>query len=292
MGFQEDLTAYQERVEDGVERLLPSRAARPARLHGAMRYAMAAGGKRLRPVLLLAASEVSGSEHDPLPAAVAVECLHTYSLIHDDLPCVDDSDLRRGRPACHKAYDEPTALLAGDALLTRAFELLAGPYAHAPSLGMALTRELASAAGSERLIGGQMEDIANEGGTPDEATLGFIHRNKTAALIAAALTMGFRFSEPSAETLERMREAGTRLGMAFQIVDDVLDVTATAEQLGKPVGNDHANHKDTYVALHGLEGSRERATEHTARAIEALESLGGDTTFLVAFARHLEHRIH
>ena len=191
--FQETFATYVGCIELGLNRLLPAVDAPPGRLHAAMRYSMGAGGKRLRPALVLGAAELFDPEGqiDPLPAAVAVECLHTYSLIHDDLPCMDDDDLRRGRPTCHKAFDEATALLAGDALLTLAFTLLATAYAAHPALAVALGRELGTAAGSTRLIGGQMADLLAEK-KPDvsAADLEFIHLNKTAAMIEAALVAG------------------------------------------------------------------------------------------------------
>src|SRR5262245_25221608 len=192
MDFSAELKRQVARVEQGIDRFVPTATTRPARLHTAMRYSLEAGGKRLRPVLLLASAELCGVKTDSaVPAAVAVECVHTYSLIHDDLPCMDNDDLRRGRPTAHKAFDEATALLAGDALLTHAFALLAENYAAQPALAQALIRELADAAGSRRLIGGQMEDLLAEK-KPDatEEELGFIHLNKTAAMIEAALVMG------------------------------------------------------------------------------------------------------
>ena len=189
--FSARLADHVARVERGIDRLLPPADTPPARLHQAMRYSLQAGGKRLRPVLVLAAAELfdPAGRADPLPAAVAIECIHTYSLIHDDLPCMDNDDLRRGRPTCHKEFDEATALLAGDALLTQAFALLATAYPASP--GLDLVRELAVAAGSERLVGGQMSDLLAESDRKvTAAELEFIHLNKTAAMIEAALAVG------------------------------------------------------------------------------------------------------
>lgn len=247
-----------------------------------MRYSLEAGGKRLRPALVLAAAELFGAANDlALPAAVAVECVHTYSLIHDDLPCMDNDDLRRGRPTAHKQFDEATALLAGDALLTHAFALLATSYAATPALAVALVRELADAAGSRRLIGGQMEDLLAEKkshATPDE--LEFIHLNKTAAMIEAALVMGGSVGQASKDDLATLRLVGRHVGLAFQIVDDVLDATASTETLGKTAGKDAKAGKTTFVKVHGIETSRRLAREYTASAQTELQVLPGDKTFL------------
>ena len=290
--LKEKLHAYQQRIEQGIDRLLPSTQTRPSKLHAAMRYSMEAGGKRLRPVLLIAASELFPSQADPVAAAVAIECLHTYTLIHDDLPSIDDSDLRRGRPSCHVKFDEATAVLAGDALLTYAFQLLAKAYRDTPKLATALIRELSDASGSEQLIGGQMEDIENEGKPVDADTLRYIHENKTAALLTAALAMGLHFAEPSDEQLKQIRKIGYELGMAFQIIDDILDATSSAEAMGKPVGNDAAADKSTYVALHGIEGARAQANAHTHTTIELCQALGGNTDFLVDLIKGMGERIH
>jgi len=288
MDFATDLTRHVARVEHGLDLHLPAATARPARLHTAMRYTLEAGGKRLRPVLVLATAELFQSvaasapePADPLPAAVAIECLHTYSLIHDDLPCMDNDDLRRGRPTAHKQFDEATALLAGDALLTHAFALLAESYAAQPTLAHALIRELADAAGSRRLIGGQMEDLLAEkktNATPDE--LEFIHLNKTAAMIEAAFVMGGHVGGAMPSDLASLRRAGRHLGLAFQIIDDILDATADTATLGKTAGKDAAADKTTYVKLHGLDASRKIAAELSAAARDALRALPGDHAFL------------
>jgi geranylgeranyl diphosphate synthase type II len=273
--FAAELKTYTARVEAGIARLLPSSDTRPARLHAAMAYAMQAGGKRLRPVLLLAAADCfPANGNDPLTAAVAIECLHTYSLVHDDLPCMDNDDLRRGRPTTHKAYDEATALLAGDALLTQAFALLATGYAGQPVLAHALLRELSDAAGSRRLIGGQMEDLLAEkkpNATAEE--LEFIHDNKTAAMIEAALVMGGRCGAAADRHLAALRAGGRHLGLAFQITDDVLDATADSTTLGKTAGKDAAADKTTFVKLHGIEASRRMADEQTAAAVSEFQKL-------------------
>jgi geranylgeranyl pyrophosphate synthase len=290
--LKEKLEAYRIRVEVGIDRLLPSAETRPGKLHAAMRYSMEAGGKRLRPALLFAASELFDSSADATPAAVAIECLHTYTLIHDDLPSIDDSDLRRGRPSCHAQFDEATAVLAGDALLTYAFQLLATEYALDPQLGLRLIKELADASGSKQLIGGQMEDIENEGKALDADTLRYIHENKTAALLTAALKMGLFFSDPSEDQIKQVQDAGYHLGLAFQIIDDILDATSDPETMGKPVGNDAAAEKSTYVALHGIEGARVEAKRHNDAAIAALEQIGGKNKILLELVREMVTRIN
>jgi geranylgeranyl diphosphate synthase, type II len=293
MDFAAELLRQVSRVEAGIDRLLPGAAEPSARLHAAMRYATKAGGKRLRPVLVLASSELfkNPAGADPVPAAVAVECIHTYSLVHDDLPCMDDDDLRRGRPTVHKAYDEATALLAGDALLTRAFAILAESYGEKPALAVSLFSELADAAGSRRLIAGQMEDLLAERNyeeTPEG--LKFIHLNKTAAMIEAAFAMGGMCAGAPAAQIENLRVCGRELGLAFQIVDDVLDATSDTATLGKTAGKDAKAGKATYVSVHGIEAARKIAAEHSDLAIAATLRLPGDTRFLVALAESLLHR--
>lgn len=279
-------------TEAGIDRWMPGAATRPAVLHEAMLYSLKAGGKRLRPVLLMAAYRMFPSQLDPIPAAVAIECLHTYSLIHDDLPCMDNSDLRRGNPTCHKKFDEPTALLAGDALLTYALWLLADAYRDHAEVAVGLVRDLGDASGSRKLIGGQMEDIIGERGTIDADRLDFIHHNKTAALLTAAITMGVRLSGAPAGALDKAVEIGRNVGLAFQIIDDILDVTSDAATMGKPVGADADNKKVTYPRLHGIEASRKRAHELSERAVTLANELGGDASFLVALIRSMEHRIN
>ena len=292
LALKEKLEAYRARVESGIDQLLPHAETRPARLHTAMRYSMEAGGKRIRPSLLFAAYDLFPSEADPIAAAVAIECLHTYTLIHDDLPSIDDSKLRRGRPSCHAQFDEATAILAGDALLTYTFQLLAREYSDHPTLATYLIAELAEASGSERLIGGQQEDIENEAKPLGAETLRFIHENKTAALLTASLKMGLAFSQPSERQIQHIQDAGYHLGLSFQIVDDILDATSDSEIIGKPVGNDVAAAKSTYVALHGIEGAQAEAKRHTEAALTALESLGGKNQILLELVRELETRIN
>jgi geranylgeranyl pyrophosphate synthase len=282
-------------VEAGIDRLLPAATEPSARLHEAMRYSMTAGGKRLRPVLVLSAWRLfeGAGKADALAAAVAVECVHTYSLVHDDLPCMDNDDLRRGRPTAHRAYDEATALLSGDALLTRAFGILSESYRPTPALVASLVAELASASGSRRLIGGQMEDLlAERAGSADPERLRYIHLNKTAAMIEASLAMGGLCAGAPAVHVETLREAGRELGLAFQIVDDVLDATGDTDTLGKTAGKDARAGKATYVSVHGLEAARRIARERSDSAIATLGRLPGDTGFLRWLAEGLVTRTH
>jgi geranylgeranyl diphosphate synthase type II len=293
MDFSSEFSRHVARVENGMNLHVPPAAERPARLHTAMRYSLEAGGKRLRPVLVLAAAEFCGVTDDAaVPAAVALECVHTYSLIHDDLPCMDNDDLRRGRPTAHKAFDEATALLAGDALLTQAFALLATSYADRPALATALVRELADTAGSRRLIGGQMEDLlAEKKADATAAELEFIHLNKTAAMIETSLVMGGLIGGADDVAVATLRRAGRHLGLAFQIIDDVLDATADSATLGKTPGKDARAGKTTYVGLHGLDPSRQIARDHTEAAIAVFNSLAGDTRFLRALVESMATRL-
>jgi len=300
MDFSTKLNALVARVETALDAHVPAlpagSPAGPARIHEAMRYSLRAGGKRLRPVLALAAAEFAGGEAAlaaALPVAAALECVHTYSLIHDDLPCMDDDDLRRGRPTCHRAFDEATALLAGDALLTQAFLIIGDAYAANPALAARLLRETADAASGRRLVGGQMQDLLAEdalaSGRPEAtaAELEFIHLNKTAAMLEASLVCGGLVGGLDEAAIGRLRLAGRHLGLAFQIVDDVLDATADTASLGKTAGKDARAGKTTYVSLHGLEHARRLAASETARANDALRALPGDNTFLLHLAESM-----
>ncbi len=291
MDFKATLNTYQMRVEQGINIWTPPKDTKPAHLHAAMRYSLEAGGKRLRPVLVLAIAELFEASEDPMPAAIALESIHTYSLIHDDLPSIDNSDLRRGKPTCHKAFDEPTALLAGDALLTLAFEILAEAYHDSPVLAKDLILDLSKAAGSQRLIGGQMEDILGEGSDYTIDQLDFIHLNKTAALITVAMTLGARLGKASKQELETIRKIGRHVGLAFQITDDILDATSDDQTMGKPTGADAENEKTTYIKLYGIHGARDKANEHTQAAMKLCGTLNRNTQFLEALVQYLEHRI-
>lgn len=291
MEFKTKFETYTTQVEAAIDRHLPPADTRPSRIHQAMRYSMQAGGKRLRPVLCLAAAEVLHSRIDPLPAAVALECIHTYSLIHDDLPCMDDGELRRGQPTCHRQFDEWTAVLAGDALLTYAFELIAHSYAAEPALALNLTRELAETAGSRRLIGGQVEDILGEKSDYTAEQLDFIHLNKTAALLSSSLVIGATIAEGDGRIIEIFRKIGRQTGVAFQIIDDILDATGDSTSLGKTAGGDAKTEKTTYLKVHGIEESRRIARSLTREAAALCHELPGDARFLSALIRKLEHRL-
>jgi geranylgeranyl diphosphate synthase type II len=257
-------------VNQALDALLPPADERPAKLHEAMRYSVFAGGKRLRPILCIASCEAcGGTAEQAMRAACALELLHTYTLIHDDLPAMDDDTLRRGRPTCHIAFDEATAILAGDALLTLAFEVLVA----IPNIGSSLALELARAAGSRGVIGGQMEDIGAEGKPPDANLVEYIHRNKTAALIRASCVMGGICAGADVQTLEKLARYGENAGLAFQLADDLLDESSTIEKLGKDIGSDKARGKMTWPAVHGIEKTAGDAKQMEAKAVAALKGL-------------------
>lgn len=290
MDFNAKLVQFRQSAEAALNACLPTASERPPDLHEAMRYSVENGGKRLRPILLLAAAELYPAVADPAPAAAAIEFLHTYSLVHDDLPAMDNSPLRRGRPTVHVRYTEATAILVGDALLTEAFAVLGRGYRETPQLGCRLVEELGRAAGSRHLIGGQFEDTRGEDKALTAEDLDFIHLNKTAALIETALIMGLITTEAPPQAYEQLRRYGRLVGWAFQIVDDLLDATSQATVLGKPVGADAARKKNTYPALHGLEKSRARVRELSQEAQQAVARLGVESSFLEALARNLELR--
>ncbi|MCA8925356.1 MAG: polyprenyl synthetase family protein [Planctomycetes bacterium] len=271
------LAALRERVEAALGEWLPLPADDPGQLFAATRYSALEGGKRLRPALcLLGAEAVGGDVARALPAACALEMIHVYSLVHDDLPAMDDDDLRRGRPTCHKAYSEWLAILVGDGLQTRAFETLALAYADDPPLGLDLVRLLAEASGNLGMVGGQVRDMAAMGRDLDEAALEAVHREKTGALLRAAVLLGARIggaqaSDARFHALDRYARA---LGLAFQVADDILDCTASTAELGKTAGKDAEQGKLTYVSLLGLEGARSKAKALEATALAALSELG------------------
>ncbi|HXG93424.1 MAG TPA: farnesyl diphosphate synthase [Blastocatellia bacterium] len=286
----EYLTRRAAEVNRWLDCLVPADTVPPRQLHRAMRYSLFAGGKRLRPALVLAAGEAFGAETDDLmPAACAIEMIHTYSLIHDDLPAMDNDDLRRGRPTCHKAFGEATAILAGDALLTQAFRVLAADAPARDALKQVrVIREIATAAGTvDALIGGQMVDIESEGKSVDATTLEYIHRSKTGAMITASVVVGGIIADAADEQIEKLRAYGERVGLAFQIADDILDVTSTSEQLGKTPGKDQAAHKATYPALHGIAASESKMRELVGEAVEIVSSLGIESAMLEEIARFI-----
>jgi geranylgeranyl diphosphate synthase, type II len=291
MGLNDYLRERQKQIDRALDRFLPKAAAKPATIHRAMRYSLFAGGKRLRPILAVAAAEAcGGTAARALPAACAVECIHTYSLIHDDLPCMDDDDLRRGRPTSHKVYGEGIAVLAGDALLTIAFEILAQAAPTPRYKAPALIAELATASGSRWLIAGQVMDLEGEGKKITRQQLRFIHQAKTAALLTTSIRLGAMSANASAEKLRALTDFGQALGLAFQIIDDILDVTQTTEKLGKTAGKDAAATKATYPALFGLDHSRREAQRLTVAAHEALAPFRAKGERLHELADHLLQR--
>ena len=263
----------------------------PDSLISAMRYSLLNAGKRVRPVLALEFARLCCGEYEfAIPAACAVECIHTYSLIHDDLPCMDDDDFRRGRPSCHKAFDEATALLAGDALLTMAFELIADADKISPSAKVRAISVLSKNSGMRGMIGGQVIDIESEGKEPSLDNMIQMFKGKTCALIQAACTMGCIAAGGSEEQINAADTYGYELGMAFQIIDDVLDTIGDFEKVGKPIGSDAEKQKANSVSLFGIEGAVALAKEHTRKACESL-SCFDDAEFLIKFAKDLETRI-
>ncbi len=283
------LAAQQRRVERALQDALPPGTRKPATIHKAMRYSMFAGGaKRLRPVLCLAAAEACGGDgEEALPLACAVECIHTYSLIHDDLPSMDNDDFRRGKPTCHKVFGDGMAVLAGDALLTFAFEMVGRANGWPRYDTRALLQELAVTAGSLKLIAGQVADLEGEGKRVTESQLRYIHECKTAALLTTAIRFGAMSANTTARRLQALTDFGYATGLAFQVIDDILDVTQTSEKLGKSAGKDLAAQKATYPSVLGLEGARQKAHQLTADAHAALRTFGAEGDALRALADHL-----
>src|ERR1700691_3205930 len=317
--LKDTLEAGRTLADAALERLLPAASRHPTSVHSAMRHSVFAGGKRLRPILCMEAGRMiraaadahsharstaaSSKKSSPaqssfaasLPPGIdqvgaALEMLHTYSLIHDDLPALDNDDLRRGRPTCHKVFGEAIAILAGDALQTRAYEVLAQLICPAEAR-VAIIREIAHATGTiDGMIGGQVVDLEAEHKKPDLATLEYIHRSKTAALITASVVSGGIYAGATSSDIGRLRTYGQSIGLAFQIVDDVLDVTQTSEQLGKNAGKDTAAEKTTYPALFGIEESLHKADALVDRACADLDQYGASGTTLKDLARYLVER--
>jgi geranylgeranyl diphosphate synthase type II len=278
-------------IEAQLQRLLPGENTPPASIHRAMRYSVFAGGKRIRPILCLEAARLF-TEDAPgaVQASCAIEFIHTYSLIHDDLPALDNDDLRRGKPTCHKVFGEAMAILAGDALLTLAFETLAAAPVDA-ARRVQLIGEIGSAAGTiNGMVGGQVADVEAGGKPVDAATLEYIHRSKTAALICGSIVAGAIAGGAGREDVERLRRFGQQIGWAFQVVDDILDVEESSAALGKTAGKDQAQQKATYPALYGLERSRSIAAELEANALRELDSYGERASRLRQLAQFLVAR--
>ncbi len=289
-----DFTAYLAKARNRVEAALDAALGpeRPNQLREAMRYSLLAGGKRLRPILCLSACELTGENPEKaLSTAVAIEMIHTMSLIHDDLPSMDNDDLRRGRPTNHKVYGEAVAILAGDALLTRAFEMvsLRSPDVPADRL-LKIIGELSLVAGAPGLVGGQVEDLECEGKEVDLDTLEFIHVHKTGALLKASVVCGALIGGAEEQLLEALRIYANSIGLAFQIIDDILDLTSSSEVLGKTAGKDLAADKTTYPKLLGLDESRKKAKELIGKAKEAIQPWDKKATPLLALADYIINR--
>ena len=280
--FQEWITSHSERTELALDRLLDSAKTTPHRLHEAMRYSAQGGGKRIRPLLVYAAGQLGSNQESSESldaAAVAIECIHAYSLVHDDLPCMDDDDLRRGRPTVHKAFDEATALLVGDALQTRAFEIVANANCDA-QVRLKMISALAAASGSRGMAGGQAIDLESVGKKLDLPGLKQMHAMKTGALLSCAVELGGLAAHLDLTQMAHLEKYSKSLGLAFQIVDDVLDATADSQTLGKTAGKDAAANKPTYVTLMGLDYAQKQAKELQETAIASLDSFGAQAQAL------------
>jgi geranylgeranyl diphosphate synthase type II len=290
-----DLNVYLEQrtaaVNAALDRFLPKGSTKPATIHESMRYSLFAGGKRMRPALCLAAAEAcGGKESDAMPMACAVECIHTYSLIHDDLPAMDNDDYRRGKLTNHKVYGEGVAVLAGDALLTQAFEIVVQSKGWPRYSHQAIVLELAKASGSLQLIAGQVADLEGEGKKLSANELKYIHERKTSALLCCSVRLGGMSANCTPAQLKALTDFGYNVGLAFQIIDDILDITQTSEKLGKTAGKDTAAQKATYPSIVGLEKSRKIAQQLTDNAFGALKVFRGKAEALEALAQFLLKR--
>lgn len=290
--LKQTLEQGQQTIDQALEKLLPAANQRPDSIHQAMRHSVFAGGKRLRPILCMEAAHMIAGK---LPYGIedlgsALEMLHTYSLIHDDLPALDNDDLRRGKPTCHVVFGEAVAILAGDALQTRAYEVLARLKSPAEAR-VRIIEEIARSTGTvDGMIGGQVKDLEAERQRPDAETLEYIHRSKTGALITASLVSGGIYAGGAHAEVQRLRDFGRCIGLAFQIVDDVLDVTQSSEQLGKTAGKDTASEKATYPALFGIDESLRRADALITSGCNALDSFGQRASTLKELAHYLVQR--
>lgn len=294
--FPSFLSALRPEVDEALDRLLPDAGTEPAEIHEAMRYSVFAGGKRVRPALVVLAGEAwGGARGDLLVGGAALEMVHTFSLIHDDLPALDDDDLRRGRPTLHRARGEAMAVLAGDALLNRAYEVLArAPASAPPERRLEAVRVVADAVGTAGMIGGQVFDLQHEGAVrgsgADAASLERIHRLKTGALIEASTRLGGVYAGAGSEGVEQVGRIGAELGLLFQIGDDILDEVGSSEELGKTPGKDRQAGKLTYPGLFGLEGSREKARQAADRCLALIERLPSGRGLFRALVAFLVHR--
>jgi geranylgeranyl diphosphate synthase, type II len=288
MNVKTYLQSRQKTIDRALDRFLPKENAPPPTIHKAMRYSLFAGGKRLRPILCLAAAEgCNGKVAEALPLACAMECIHTYSLVHDDLPSMDNDDFRRGRATCHKVFGDGIAVLAGDALLTVAFEIATRAKPTRRYSMSEMFREISTAAGSRKLIAGQVADLEAEGKKVSRHELRYIHENKTAAMITTSVRLGAMSANADAKKLRAITKFGYALGLAFQVIDDILDVTQTTEKLGKSAGKDVAAQKATYPAVMGLDASRAEARRLTSTAQNALKIFGKEAEPLRELANYL-----
>ncbi|HBV96850.1 MAG: geranyl transferase [Peptococcaceae bacterium BICA1-7] len=296
MDFKIELKKRATEINDSLDRLLPPARTYPGIIHEALRYSLFAGGKRLRPALALAAAEViNGCRRDIMPAACSLELIHTYSLIHDDLPAIDNDDLRRGMPTCHKKYGEAIAILAGDALLTMAFELLSMcPVNNSitPERLIKVISEISRAAGVGGLIGGQVVDIVSSSRNIDGSVLEYIHRNKTGAMYRVSVRTGAILSGAADDDLERLTRYADHLGLAFQITDDILDLVGDEKSIGKPVHSDLKNEKATYPSLYGMEKALLMSQEEKEKALEAIEVYDERADFLRELVKFVVKRNH
>lgn len=288
--FKRDLKEKQELVNIILDRFLPRKDEYPKEIHKAIRYSLFAGGKRMRPYLTMLAWQLFQEEVEPITyVAAAIEMVHTYTLIHDDLPDIDNDEYRRGKKSCHAVFGEEVALLAGDALLVGAFELIT--WAPIPEkTKQELINELAQECGVNGLIAGQMTDILSEGKKPDKKTLEYIHHNKTARLINLALRFGARPAGAKAADLKALEDFGTNIGMAFQIVDDLLDIEGDPEELGKSIGKDNDSQKMTFPSVYGIEKSRQMADDYKQKARQALSHFGNKALLLNMLADYIVER--
>lgn len=296
MDIKAYLTKKRAIVDKALEALVPPAKTFPPRIFEAMRYSLLAGGKRVRPILAIASAEALGAKTAGLlPIAGALELIHTYSLIHDDLPAMDNDDFRRGRPTCHKVYGEAMAILAGDGLLNMAFESLSDPRrlktVPAKQL-MAITREIALASGVFGMVGGQVVDMESEGKDVDFPTLEYIHTHKTGALIRASVRVGALYARAGEKRLKALSRYGEMVGLAFQIADDILDIVGTQEEIGKDVGSDLKKGKKTFPSFYGLQESRRRAHEVAGHAVDALRDLDRKADPLRELAKYIITRVN
>lgn len=292
MSFKDELIEKVSVVDEYLEKYLPSAEEYPQIIFEAMRYSVFAGGKRLRPIMVMEACKAFGGEWEKsMPFACSLEMIHTYSLIHDDLPALDNDDYRRGRLTSHKMFGEDVAILAGDALLHHAFETMSGACVKQNDINSVKAMlAIAEGAGVHGMVGGQVVDVISEGKPIDKETLDFIHKNKTAAMLVGALKSGALLGGASDEEVKKIERAGELIGIAFQIQDDILDVTSTFEKLGKPINSDEKNNKVTYATMFGVEKAAEFVENMSDEAIAILKSMGDKTDFLVKLTEYLIKR--